>query len=627
MCGIAGLVFRDRSTIVDRDQLARMTNVLEHRGPDGSGFHTAPGVGLGHRRLAIIDPAAGHQPMADPDSRNVIVYNGEVYNYVELRSELEGLGYRFITNSDTEVILKAYDHWGEDCLQRLNGMWAFALWDERREQLFLARDRLGIKPLHYVADGTRFVFASEAKSLFAAGVPRRLDPELLDVYLALGYVPAPHCFFNGIRKLPPGHLIVTDGARTDVRKYWDLPQVDESAMRTDRPTIQGQFADLIADAVRISMRSDVPFGAFLSGGLDSASIVTLMAEQTALPVQTFTIGFSEPGFDERSLARLVASQVRTAHHERVVEPEDLRSTLAKVCHHYDEPFGDSSAVPTGHVAHLAARHVKMVLTGDGGDEVLSGYPAYQVEKLVSRYQRVPAMARSAVECVLAGAATLARGRVRYGLNRWERLLRTAAWPFADRLLTKAAWLDRAGRAALVNGMRVVPAEDVIAELMRACPWQDSFYRLMYFNLKISLPDDMLTKVDRMTMAWSLEARVPFLDYRLVELMAQVHKDVKLAGIERKSVLRRTVGRRLPPPLLRAAKRGFVVPLRAWFRSGDFAASLGGTTLADWGMSDAAVKSIVQRHRAGEQDYGNLIWMLLVLQQTLEGGGTDLSLSP
>jgi asparagine synthase (glutamine-hydrolysing) len=229
--------------------------------------------------------------------------------------------------------------------------------------------------------------------------------------------------------------------------------------------------------------------------------------------------------------------------------------------------------------------------------------------------------------VLAGAATLARGRVRYGLNRWERLLRTAAWPFADRLLTKAAWLDRAGRAALVNGMRVVPAEDVIAELMRACPWQDSFYRLMYFNLKISLPDDMLTKVDRMTMAWSLEARVPFLDYRLVELMAQVHKDVKLAGIERKSVLRRTVGRRLPPPLLRAAKRGFVVPLRAWFRSGDFAASLGGTTLADWGMSDAAVKSIVQRHRAGEQDYGNLIWMLLVLQQTLEGGGTDLSLSP
>jgi asparagine synthase (glutamine-hydrolysing) len=617
MCGIAGIVFRDRSTIVDQDLLARMTNVLEHRGPDGSGFHTAPGVGLGHRRLAIIDPAAGHQPMVDPDSQNVIVYNGEVYNYVELRSELEALGYRFITHSDTEVILKAYDRWGEDCLQRLNGMWALALWDARRQHLFLARDRLGIKPLHYVADGAKFLFGSEAKSLFAAGVPRQLDPELLDAYLALGYIPAPHCFFRGIRKLPPGHCMVTDGSGTEIKKYWDLPRIDERAMRTDRTAIHEQFSHLISDAVRISMRSDVPFGAFLSGGLDSASVVTLMAEQTPLPVRTFTIGFNEAAYDERGLARLVAAQARTQHHEKVVEREDFHSTLKKVCHHYDEPFGDSSAVPTGHVAHLAAAHVKMVLTGDGGDEVLSGYPAYQVEKVAGCYRRVPAPARRALESALAGAAPLTRGRMRYGLNRYGRILRTAAWPFTDRLLTKAAWLDRAGRLEIVNGIRVIPAEDVVADLMRHCLWTDPFYRLMYFNLKISLPDDMLTKVDRMTMAWSLEARVPFLDYRLVELMAQVHKDVKLRGIERKAVLRRTIGRRLPKPLLRAGKRGFVVPLRAWFRSGDFAAPLAGKTLSDWGISDAAVRSIVERHRAGEQDYGNLIWMLLVLQHTLE----------
>ena len=617
MCGIAGIVHRDRSTVVDQDLLSRMTNVLEHRGPDSGGFHRAPGVGLGHRRLAIIDPAAGHQPMVDPDSQNVIVYNGEVYNYVELKAELAALGYRFTTDSDTEVILKAYDRWGEDCLQKLNGMWAFALWDTRREHLFLARDRLGIKPLHYFVDGSRFLFGSEMKSLFAAGIPRQPDLALLDVYLALGYIPAPHSFFSGIRKLAPGHFIITDGARTTVTKYWDLPRVEEAAMRRDRDGVEEEFAHLLEDAVRISMRSDVPFGAFLSGGLDSASIVTLMAAQTPLPVQTFTIGFNEAGYDERELARLVATRVGAVHHEKVVEPEDFHATLAQVCHHYDEPFGDSSAVPTSHVAHLTAAHVKMALTGDGGDEVLSGYPAYQVEKVARAYGRVPGFVRGTTEATLAGAAQLTRGRIRYGLNRWERVLRTAAWPFADRLLDKAAWLDRDGRAALLNGIRVIPAEEVVADLMKDCPWNDSFYRLMYFNFKVSLPDDMLTKVDRMTMAWSLEARVPFLDYRLVELMAGVHKDVKVQGFERKSVLRRTVGARLPRPLLKASKRGFVAPLRAWFRSGDFTAPLVAKPLSNWGMSADAVNAIIEHHRAGELDYGNLIWMLLVLQRTLE----------
>jgi asparagine synthase (glutamine-hydrolysing) len=263
----------------------------------------------------------------------------------------------------------------------------------------------------------------------------------------------------------------------------------------------------------------------------------------------------------------------------------------------------------------------MVLTGDGGDEVLSGYPGYQVEKVAGTYARVPAIARQLLESTLAGAASLTRGRIRYGLNRYERLLRTAAHPFAERLLSKAAWLDRAGRAAVLSGVRVTPVDDVVADLMKDCPWSDPFYRLMYFNFKVSLPDDMLTKVDRMTMASSLEARVPLLDHRLVELMAGVHKDVKLRGLERKSVLRATVGRQLPRPLLRASKRGFVVPLRAWFRNGDFTAPLSGTSgagtaLSHWGLSAGAVQDIVSRHRGGEQDYGNLLWMLLILQRTL-----------
>jgi asparagine synthase (glutamine-hydrolysing) len=616
MCGIAGIVHRDRSAAVDRSMLTRMTNVLEHRGPDAGGFHVVGGVGLGHRRLSIIDPEAGHQPMLDPDTQNVIVYNGEVYNYVELRAELAGLGCRFTTDSDTEVILKAWETWGEECLQRLNGMWAFALWDARQSRLFLARDRLGIKPLHYFTDGERLLFGSEMKSLFAAGVRREPDLQLLDVYLALGYIPAPHSFFRGIRKLPPGHYIVTDGASVHVRKYWDLPQVEEAALRTDAEAVEEEFAHLLGDAVRISMRSDVPFGAFLSGGLDSAAVVTLMAEQTPLPVRTYTIGFPEPQYDERGLARLVAQQVGAEHHERVVEPGDLAATLGLVCRHYDEPFGDSSAVPTGHVARLAAADVKMVLTGDGGDEVLSGYPGYQVEKVADLYGKVPVAVRTATERSLATLARCTRGRLRYGLNRSERILRTATWPFADRLLAKAAWLDPAGRAEVLAGVRVLPVADVVAELMKDCAFRDPFYRLMYFNFKVSLPDDMLTKVDRMTMASSLEARVPFLDYRLVELMAGVHKDVKLRGLERKSVLRRGVGRRLPAALLSASKRGFVVPLRAWFRNGDFTAPLAGGALAAHGMSAPAIAALVARHRAGEQDYGNLLWMLLVLQETL-----------
>jgi len=615
MCGIAGIIHRDRDAPVDQAQLRAMTDAVRHRGPDGEGLHVGPGLGLGHRRLAIIDPATGQQPMRDPESQNVIVYNGEVYNYVEIRAELEAAGQRFHTDSDTEVILRAYSQWGEACLGRFNGMWAFALWDHGRQRLFLARDRLGIKPLHYCTSGDRFLFASEMKSLFAAGVARTPDTALLDVYLTLGYIPAPHSFFAGIQKLPPGHYIVTDGGRTEVRRYWDLPHVAEAELRTDANAVGEEFAHLLTDAVRISMRSDVPFGAFLSGGLDSASIVTLMTEQTRLPVETFTIGFDDPAFDERELARLVATEAGTRHHEAVVSPDDLAVALDQVAFHYDEPFGDSSALPTGHVARLAAAHVKMVLTGDGGDEVLSGYPAYQVEKLADGYRRVPRLARGIAEGALGGLAALTRGRVRYSANRYQRLLATTALPFEERLLAKAAWLEKERRQALLAGIRVHRAEDVLADLMKDCPWSDSFYRLMYFNYKVSLPDDMLTKVDRMTMAWSLEARVPFLDHRLVELMSGVHKSVKLPGLTRKAVLRNSVGRKLPARLLQARKRGFVVPLRTWFRDGNITGRLGAAG-PGWGLDQREVRAIVGQHESGQRDYGNLLWMLLVLDRAL-----------
>ena len=620
MCGIAGILYRNRETPVDKDLLRAMIDVIRHRGPDGEGMHIAPGLGLGHRRLAIIDPATGQQPMLDPDTQNVIIYNGEVYNYVEIRKELLAAGHRFRTDSDTEVILKAYAQWGEECLSRFNGMWAFALWDHGRQRLFLARDRLGIKPLHYCITDERIVFGSEMKSLFSAGVPRSPDTALLDVYLTFGYIPAPHSFFSGIRKLPPGHYILTDGKHTEVRRYWDLPGTADGDMRRDAAAVREEFEHLLEDAVRISMRSDVPFGAFLSGGLDSSSIVMLMTEQTTLPVETFTIGFDDPDFDERGLARQVAARANTRHHEAVVTPDDLEVALEQVAFHYDEPFGDSSALPTSHVARLAARHVKMVLTGDGGDEVLSGYPAYQVEKLAGSYQRIPRPIRALAEATLGMAAGLSRGRLRYAANRYHRLLATTAAPFEKRLLTKAAWLETDRRQALLGGLQVHRAEDVLADLMRDCPHQDSFYRLMYFNYKVSLPDDMLTKVDRMTMASSLEARVPFLDYRLVELMSGVHKSVKLDGLTRKAVLRQTIGRKLPEAVLAGSKRGFVTPLRSWFRQGDFAETLIRKSVAVTGFSLPVVDSILGEQRNGQRDYGNLLWMLMVL-------GTVLQASP
>jgi asparagine synthase (glutamine-hydrolysing) len=364
------------------------------------------------------------------------------------------------------------------------------------------------------------------------------------------------------------------------------------------------------------MRSDVPFGAFLSGGLDSASIVTAMSENTNVPIETFTIGFDHAGFDERSLAKAVAIQQDTNHHEQVVTPALFDDALSNVAFHYDEPFGDSSAIPTSYVSEFAARHVKMVLTGDGGDEVLSGYPAYQVEKFVRRYQTIPSPLKNVMPNVLQLLNKASRYKHSYRLGRLERLLRTSDYSFKDRLLAKIAWLERERRDALLVNYQVMPVEEFLDDFMRLCPYKDSFYRLMYFNLKLSLPDDMLTKVDRMSMAYSLEARVPFLDYRLVEYMTGVHKSVKLQRATRKSVLRNTMGKRLPRAILNAPKAGFVVPLREWFKDDEFGNRLNSLVDAEWKLDQSQIRDIIDQNNRGEKDYGNLIWMLFLLREAV-----------
>ncbi len=616
MCGITGIYHFDRDRAVDRSRLGRMTASIAHRGPDGEGFHVDRNVGLGHRRLTIIDLDTGDQPMHDRSGRSTIIFNGEIYNYIELRDELKALGRRFITGSDTEVVLQAYGEWGEACQEKLNGMWAFALWDSAKRALFLSRDRIGEKPLYYAVHDETFLFGSEIKTILEYGHPREANTSLLELYLFFSYIPAPHTFFKGIRQLRAGHSLTVSEEGVREKKYWDLPETGDDAMFRDRTAVYGKFESLLTDSVRIRMRSDVPYGAFLSGGLDSSCIVALMSQISDRPVETFTIGFDEKAFDERPLARLVAEKFDTSHHEERIAPEAFDEALDKVHHHYDDLFGDSSAIPTGHVSKYAREQVKMVLTGDGGDEVLSGYTIYQGEKFAGRYGAAPAPIRTFLPAALATVARFLSGAPRYRLNRAINVFRSSSLDFEERLIHKVAFADPPLIRSLLENAEGdrIGIREFISDVMGRCPYKDPFYRLMYFHLKISLPGDMLTKVDRMSMAHSLEARVPFLDPRLIEFMTRVHKDVKMERFERKSVLRRTVGRRLPARLLRARKKGFGVPLREWFKGKEFDAKL--RTLADTGLglNERALSAIVADTVSGKKDYGNFIWMLFVARR-------------
>ena len=619
MCGIAGILHKDTSRQVDRDTLRRITDALSHRGPDGEGYYQNGNIGLGHRRLAIIDLATGDQPMFSSDGALALVFNGEIYNYLELRAELSSLGYHFTTSSDTEVIIAAYEEWGFDCQEKFNGMWAFALWDSRQNHLFISRDRIGEKPLHYSMHEDRtFVFGSEIKSLLAYSSDYKPATELLSVYLSLGYVPAPYTLYSGISRLLPGHYLVVRDGHVQDRAYWDLPAITELDMASDSERTYAEFEEIFFDAVRLRMRSDVPYGAFLSGGLDSASVVAAMSAQSSLPVETFTIGFSERAFDERHLAREVAEQFRTSHHERLAAPEMFDEALQKVLLHFDEPFGDASAIPVGLVSGIARQHVTMVLTGDGGDEVLSGYTNYVTEKLTQRYRAVPAPIRRCIYSSTKLFTKVVAGDLRYRLNRAERFLRLADYSYSKRSVAKMSMLGPEVIESLIpESVPHVHLEDYFSDALAKCPFLDGFYKQMYFNLKVSLPDDMLAKVDRMSMAHSLEARVPFLDHRLIELTYHVHKDVKMPGLRRKDLLRRTVGTRLPPSLLKAPKMPFSVPLREWFKQDDFNERLNALERSDFGLNGSVIGDIVQANRVGNNDYGDFIWRLFVLKHWME----------
>ncbi len=594
-----------------------MTTRLVHRGPDGEGFHCAENLALGHRRLAIIDLDLGIQPMFSDDMSIALVLNGEIYNYIEIRDELIKLGHRFKTQSDTEVVIRAYQQWGVDCHEKFNGMWAFALWDGPDQRLIVSRDRLGEKPLFHAIYDNTFIFGSEIKSLLAYGIPVEPNTEMLKIYLSLGYVPAPFSYFKNIHKLAPGHfLIVSD--QVSVHKYWDLPDITEKDMITNKAEVYTTFRELLEDSVRLRMRSDVPFGAMLSGGLDSSTLVGMMAGVSKNPVETFTVGYKEKAYDERKLAAMVAAAYGCNYNELLVSAELLEAMYSKVLKHFDEPFGDSSAVASGLISSLASQKVKMVLTGDGGDEVLSGYTMYQGEKFAQLYGHVPDLIHKGN---LGMAELLKRLSGKKQTIKWDRItevLKSSKTDFLTRVISKASWSDSGIiNALLPDHQKYYEVRDFFADFYRNNRFTNTMYKLMWYNFKLSLPNDMLTKVDRMSMAFSIEARLPFLDHRLVEFMYGVDMKIKMEGFERKSVLRKTMDHKMPSSILHAAKKGFALPLKDWYKHSILHNQVMKLENAGWIGNPSVMRKILDDNASSRKDYGNLLFLLSIYNFWLE----------
>lgn len=621
MCGISGFFHFDEEREASRKVVKEMNDELLHRGPDGEGFYLCRNIALGHRRLAIIDLSTGEQPMYSVDGNIALVFNGEIYNYLELKEELVLLGYKFVTSSDTEVIISAYLAWGLDCQTHFNGMWAFALWDEKLKRLFVSRDRIGEKPLYYSRYDNSFIFGSEIKSILSYGVPRKPRVDMTELYLTLSFIPAPYTFFQHIHQLMPGRFLLVDENGIIEKTYWDLPDITEKDLIKDKVFIEKEFARLFNDSVRIRMRSDVNFGAFLSGGLDSSCVVSEMTNHTSKPIQTFTMGFPNKQYDERNLAKLVSEKYHTDHHEGLVTSASFEDSITKILHHYDEPFGDSSAIPTGQISNYASKYVKMVLTGDGGDEVLSGYTIYQGERFAKQYQRLPSPIRKLLPKLAKIASIPFRGNIRYKLNRIAKVLESSNQTFEKRLHQKLCYISPEDLGLLIpKTTKSISFSDFYEETMKGCRFIDPFYKLMYFHHKVTLPGDMLTKVDRISMASSIETRIPFLDHRIIEFLFGVHKNIKSKGYTNKIILRNAVANQsLPKELLVASKKGFSVPLRDWFKEDNLNNKIKNILLSqndNTAYNSKSIEKLIDENKNSKSDGGNFIWMLIILKEWL-----------
>ena len=610
MCGIAGVLEFDPARSPDREGLARMADVLRHRGPDAEGIEIVGPAGLVHRRLSIIDLATGGQPMSDGPVW--VVYNGEIYNFLDLRAELEVKGETFVTKSDTEVLLRLFRERGVEAFSKLNGMFACGFWNQASRELVLVRDRLGKKPLYWRADGERIVYASELKAILAYGAfDRRVDTGALQEYLTYSYPVGERTMIEGIRRLLPGHYLRVKNGAIEVRPYWSL-RFDPAPTRLSEPEAEERLETLLQQCVRRRMISDVPLGAFLSGGLDSSVVVALMAEASSRPVKTFTIGFEEAGYSEAEDARVVARHLGTEHHETTVKPAAFE-ILPDLVWHLDEPFGDSSSVPTYYVCKAARQGVTVALSGDGGDEVFAGYSRYLGLGRYRRMTSVPGWIRSGLVAPLVRAMPIdAPGyNYLYAVAHWSAHDRPGSlgiFPYVrERLLRPVIRRTPAAHSPLESD----------AEFWRHLDTLDPVSRYQLLDTLFYLPGDILTKVDRMSMAVSLEARSPFLDYELVEFMAGLPVEYKLREGTTKVLLRKIAAKRLPSSVLTKRKQGFAVPKDEWFRRELRSASeemlLDSGSLSRGYFEEGVLRRMLRHHRTGERDYSSWIWCLLVLE--------------
>ncbi len=623
MCGIVGIVRASNSgsdTSIDESVLARMCEAIRHRGPDDDGQYVNGRVGLAMRRLAIIDIKGGQQPIHNADRTAWIVFNGEIYNYRELRVRLEKLGHRFYTDSDTEAIIHAYDEYGAECPKHLRGMFAFAIWDERKEQLFLARDRVGKKPLLYALAGGGIIFGSEFSALLQhPEVSRDVQPEAIHYYLSFMCVPAPLTAYRQIRKLEPGHTLTFDRhGEVKIERYWHLDF--SRKVKLDEGEAGERALEVLGEAVRVRLISEVPLGAFLSGGVDSSAVVALMSRESSEPVKTFSIGFEEQDFSELHHARRVAEHVGADHHEFIVRPDALE-VLPTLVEHYGEPYADSSAIPTYYVSRETRRHVTVALNGDGGDECFAGYERYAAMRLAEAYRKLPRLMRrplieEAVE--LLPASELRRTRLR----SLKRFVKAAGLPAIERYLRWVSVLDTRAKDDLYTDEfrhRVAghEASEFLAKWFTSANGAGIVDASLLADTMTYLPNDLLVKVDIASMAVSLEARSPFLDHHVIEFAASLPEDLKLRGRTTKYLLKQVLKKLLPAENLKRAKMGFGVPIGHWFRGGmkNFLREvlLAERSLTRGYFKPEVVAHMVTEHAEGRRDYAHQLWTLLMLE--------------
>jgi len=618
MCGITGKLYFDQHHHVNYDELKKMTDSIIHRGPDDEGYYIKNNVGLGFRRLSIIDLKSGHQPLSNFDKSIWITFNGEIYNFKELKSDLLKKGYKFRTNSDTEVIVNLYEEYGENCVHYLRGMFAFVIWDERQKQLFGARDRFGIKPFYYYIDKEKFVWGSEIKAINKAkGINKEIDLSALDLYLTYGYITHGKSIFTEIKKLPQAHYFTIDlnkNNRFNSVQYWDI-YFQPDVYKTEEEWLEVIDCTL-SESVKLRLMSDVPLGAFLSGGIDSSSIVALMSKYSSKPVKTFSIGFKESKYNELHYARQIAERYKTDHHEMIVEPESIE-LLPKLVKAYDEPFADSSAIPTYYVSKFAREYVTVVLSGDGGDELFAGYNSYLKLKNIYRYNIMPHYFN---KYFWGGINNIIPHRIKgkgitYFLSKNKNNVGAyfSLWTEKER--------SKLYKPDILQILKNSKGESYKKSIIENSSSNDFITKMQELDMRTYLVDDILTKVDRVSMQNSLEVRVPILDHKFAELSFQIPSNLKLKGNQNKYILTKAMSKYLPQKILTHKKHGFSIPLRLWFKDDlkDYInnrLNSGNNFVCDY-LNNKYISKITYDHNIGQRDFSQKIWSLLFLDLWLE----------